>query len=106
MLNERIVASFIYVSPEREWSPLRLFPCLFLLICCAQYYDSENITESKLGFRRATSEPWAHWQDDGFCMRTLYDMDRYVARSDSKTEAHSGNFFFSGIHHVYRKSGT
>ncbi|KAF9644280.1 hypothetical protein BDM02DRAFT_3150579 [Thelephora ganbajun] len=53
MLNERIVASFIY------------------------YYDSENITESKLAFRRATSEPWAHWQDDGFCMQTLYDMDRY-----------------------------
>lgn len=52
MLNERIVSSFIY------------------------YYDSENVSESRLAFRRATSEPYAHEQDDGKCMRVLYDMDR------------------------------
>jgi len=42
----------------------------------SQYYDSENISESKLAFRRATSEPYAHEQDDGKCMRVLYNMDR------------------------------
>jgi len=52
MRNEKIVSSFIY------------------------YYDSENISESRLAFRRATSEPYAHEQDDGKCMRVLYDMDR------------------------------
>jgi len=52
MRNEKIVSSFIY------------------------YYDSENISESRLAFRRATSEPVAHEQDDGKCMRVLYDMDR------------------------------
>jgi hypothetical protein len=41
-----------------------------------QYYDSDNISESRLAFRRATSEPEAHEQDDGKCMRVLYDMDR------------------------------
>ncbi|KAF9779818.1 hypothetical protein BJ322DRAFT_1167008 [Thelephora terrestris] len=52
MMNENIVSSFIY------------------------YYDSENISESRLAFRRATSEPHAHEQDDSKCMRVLYDMDR------------------------------
>ncbi|KAF9779870.1 hypothetical protein BJ322DRAFT_1129730 [Thelephora terrestris] len=52
MMNENIVSSFIY------------------------YYDSENISESRLAFRRATSEPHAHEQDDSKCMRVLYDMER------------------------------
>ncbi|KAF9779815.1 hypothetical protein BJ322DRAFT_1113121 [Thelephora terrestris] len=52
MMNENIVSSFIY------------------------YYDSENISESRLALRRATSEPHAHHQDDGKCMRVLYDVDR------------------------------
>jgi len=52
MRNEKIVSSFIY------------------------YYASENISESRLAFRRATSEPHAHEQDDGMCMRVLYNMDR------------------------------
>ncbi|KAF9643672.1 hypothetical protein BDM02DRAFT_3104103 [Thelephora ganbajun] len=52
MRNEKIVSSFIY------------------------YYDSENISESRLAFRRATSEPHIHEQDDGKCTRILYDMDR------------------------------
>lgn len=52
MRNERIVSSFIY------------------------YYDSENVSESRLAFRRATSDPHAHQQDDSKCMRVLYNMDR------------------------------
>ncbi|KAJ7216278.1 hypothetical protein B0H12DRAFT_1154159 [Mycena haematopus] len=52
MVNERIVASGIY------------------------YYDEENITESRLSFRVAVGEPDYHGQDDGDCMRMLYDMDR------------------------------
>jgi hypothetical protein len=42
----------------------------------SQYYDSENISESRLAFRRATSEPEVHGRDDGECMRVLYDMAR------------------------------
>ncbi|KAF8198394.1 hypothetical protein K438DRAFT_1824332 [Mycena galopus ATCC 62051] len=52
MVNEHIVASGIY------------------------YYDEENITESRLEFRVAVGEPNYHGQDDGDCMRMLYDMDR------------------------------
>ena len=81
MLNERIVSSFIYVSVKRQ--SLR-FMRSDLLMNRPQYYDSENITESKLAFRRATSEPWAHWQDDGFCMQILYDMDRYCVQPNPK----------------------
>ena len=83
MLNERIVASFIYVSLERRsLLPARSFVHLSLV---PQYYDSENISESKLAFRRATSEPWAHLQDDSICMQVLYDMDRYEVQPDTKT---------------------
>ena len=42
----------------------------------SQYYDSENISESRLAFRRATSEPYAHDPDDGKCMKVLYNMDQ------------------------------
>ncbi|KAF9779819.1 hypothetical protein BJ322DRAFT_1113127 [Thelephora terrestris] len=52
MRNEQIVSSFIY------------------------YYDSENISASILAFRRATSEPYNHEQDDEKCMRVLYDIER------------------------------
>ena len=45
-----------------------------------QYYDSENISEARLSFRRATSEPQTHGGDDVSCMKVLYDMDRCVAR--------------------------
>ncbi|KAF9779883.1 hypothetical protein BJ322DRAFT_348066 [Thelephora terrestris] len=37
------------------------------------YYDSENISESRLAFRRATSEPHAHKQDDGKCRRRCHE---------------------------------
>ncbi|KAF9781872.1 hypothetical protein BJ322DRAFT_250167 [Thelephora terrestris] len=40
----------------------------------AYYYDSENVTESRLAFRRATSGPLVHEQDDVMCMRVLYNM--------------------------------
>ena len=43
-----------------------------------QYYDSENIKECRLSFRRATSEPQMHRVDDYTCMKLLYDMDRCV----------------------------
>ena len=46
----------------------------------SQYYDSENITESRLSFRRATSEPQPHNQNDAMCMSVLYDMERCVAQ--------------------------
>ena len=46
----------------------------------SQYYDSENISESRLSFRRATSEPHAHEQNDTMCMRMLYNMDKYVTK--------------------------
>ncbi|KAF7361411.1 hypothetical protein MSAN_01174200 [Mycena sanguinolenta] len=52
MVNERIVVSGIY------------------------YYDEENITESRLSFRVAVGEPEYHGQDDGPCMRMLYDIDK------------------------------
>ena len=46
----------------------------------AQYYDSENITESRLSFRRATTEPEACERSDTFCMDVLYDMHRCVTQ--------------------------
>jgi len=44
----------------------------------SQYYDSENISESRLSFRRATAEPETCERRDTFCMGTLYGMDEYV----------------------------
>ncbi|KAI5828682.1 hypothetical protein K523DRAFT_306630 [Schizophyllum commune Tattone D] len=52
MWNERIVSTFIY------------------------YYGSENIEDTTLAFRQATSEPLYHRQDDVFCMWTLYRLER------------------------------
>ncbi|KAL1705591.1 hypothetical protein EV121DRAFT_269707 [Schizophyllum commune] len=52
MWNERIVSTFIY------------------------YHDSENIQDTTLAFRQATSEPLYHRQDDVFCMWTLYRLER------------------------------
>ena len=52
MWNERIVSTFIH------------------------YYDSENIQDTTLAFRQATSEPLYHRQDDVFCMWTLYRLER------------------------------
>ena len=40
----------------------------------SQYYDSENVTEGRLAFRRATSGPHAHEKDDVMCTRVLYNM--------------------------------
>ncbi|KAF9789748.1 hypothetical protein BJ322DRAFT_1203235 [Thelephora terrestris] len=53
MENERIVSSFIY------------------------YYDCENITTSRLAFRRATCVPGHHRPGDSHCMHVLYDFDRF-----------------------------
>ena len=47
----------------------------------SQYYDSENISESKLSFRRATTEPQTHRRDDPVCSKVLYDMDWCVVWS-------------------------
>jgi hypothetical protein len=44
----------------------------------SQYYDCENIKESKLSFRIAVAEPRYHGQDDSYCMRHLYGIDRYA----------------------------
>jgi len=48
----------------------------------SQYYDSENISESKLSFRRATSEPDpedSYSRPDTMRMRVLYGMNKCVA---------------------------
>lgn len=71
-----------------------------------QYYDSENISESKLAFRRATSEPWAHLQDDGFCMQVLYDMDRYLIQPTPQTQKHTQGDIPLGAYHAHKKSET
>ncbi|KAF9643994.1 hypothetical protein BDM02DRAFT_3122643, partial [Thelephora ganbajun] len=52
MENEHIVSSFIY------------------------YYDCENITSSRLAFRRSTCQPEYHVQDETHCMHILYDITR------------------------------
>ena len=41
-----------------------------------QYYDTENISESKLAFRRATSEPSVHDVYDDTCTKILYNMEQ------------------------------
>lgn len=46
-----------------------------------QYYDEDNITESRLDFRTSVLEPMYHGQDDVFCSRILYDMTRFVLHS-------------------------
>jgi len=50
MRNEAIVSSFVY------------------------YYDSENVTEGRSSFRRATSAPHTHGQNDVMCTNVLYSM--------------------------------
>ncbi|EIN04957.1 hypothetical protein PUNSTDRAFT_75484, partial [Punctularia strigosozonata HHB-11173 SS5] len=57
MKNESIVASFVY------------------------YYDCENITQSRLAFRNATSEPAEHQNGDVSCMRVLYGYSQWEATS-------------------------
>ena len=41
-----------------------------------QLHDSENISESKLAFRRAKTEPFAHEKGDGKCVVVFYRMER------------------------------
>ena len=45
----------------------------------SQYYDSENISESMLGFRRATSTPGDHGAYDEECEKVLYNLERYAS---------------------------
>ena len=49
----------------------------------SQYYDSENISESKLSFKMATAEPHSHRRNDGVCTRVLYGLDRYVSHVEA-----------------------
>ena len=45
----------------------------------SQYYDSENISESKLSFRRATSDPDTQdRRSDSASMQMLYGLGTYV----------------------------
>ena len=48
----------------------------------SQYYDSENISESKLSFRRATAEPrldtYSYERPNAAHMSELYDMEMCV----------------------------
>ena len=73
MRNEMIVSSFIYVSSNN--------PRALRVLTASQYYDSENISESKLSFRRATSEPQTHGRDDPMCSKVLYGIDWCDIRS-------------------------
>ncbi|KAJ6473262.1 hypothetical protein C8R45DRAFT_1163941 [Mycena sanguinolenta] len=41
-----------------------------------QYYDEENISESRLAFRVTTGAPTYHVQDDELCMDILYGLKR------------------------------
>ncbi|KAF9779803.1 hypothetical protein BJ322DRAFT_1166963 [Thelephora terrestris] len=66
----------IVLTPEKPEYPGGKWHVEVLCTTPFQYYDLENISESRLAFRRATSEPHAHEQDDSKCMRVLYDMDR------------------------------
>ncbi|KAF9014470.1 hypothetical protein BDZ89DRAFT_995158 [Hymenopellis radicata] len=52
MLNEEIVATFIY------------------------YYDEDNISESRLAFRTSVVEPLYHGQDDEKCTQIIYGLAR------------------------------
>ncbi|TFK95680.1 hypothetical protein BDV98DRAFT_577376 [Pterulicium gracile] len=52
MENEHIVSTFIY------------------------YYAEDNVSESTISFRAATNQPFFHDQEDNYCMRTLYGLDR------------------------------
>ena len=81
-LRELIAEVLVSRYAKREYSfQFHICAChlrrqILTRLTLLQYYDSENISESKLAFRRATSEPIYHEQDDGKCMRVLYDMDR------------------------------
>ena len=69
MDNEAIASTFIYVS-------LYLFLCSPHMLTGSQYYDCENITQSTLSFRKATSEPEYHRQWDYYCMERLYGLGK------------------------------
>ena len=69
MRNEKIVSSFIYVSFRVNRKTLKV-------LTATQYYDSENITESRLSFRMAIYDPPTHGRNDDFCPKVLYDMER------------------------------
>ncbi|KAK7026592.1 hypothetical protein R3P38DRAFT_2527659 [Favolaschia claudopus] len=43
---------------------------------CRQYYEEENISESRLAFRVTTGPPVYHKQDDELCMDILYGLKR------------------------------
>lgn len=51
MENERIIANFLY------------------------YYESENISDSRLAFKLAVSEQDTHGPEDYFCTKALYGID-------------------------------
>lgn len=69
MDNEAIVSTFIYVG-------LYLYLCSPYTLIGSQYYDCENITQSTLSFRTATSEPHYHRQWDYYCMERLYGLGK------------------------------
>lgn len=70
-----IVSSFIYVS--LGWA---IKYSILKVLTTPQYYDSENISKSKLSFRRATCEPAPDpdYSVNVAYMKALYDMDRCV----------------------------
>ena len=69
MDNEAIDSTFIYVRLHLVHLPRRT-------LTNSQYYDCENITQSTLSFRTATSEPEYHRQWDYYCMERLYGLGK------------------------------
>ena len=63
-LRELIAEVLVSRYAKREYSfqfhicACHLWRQIFTRLTLLQYYDSENISESKLAFRRATSEPF------------------------------------------------
>ncbi|KAF7331543.1 hypothetical protein MKEN_00033400 [Mycena kentingensis (nom. inval.)] len=57
-----------------------------------QYYDEDNITESRLAFRVTTSSPPYHQQDDELCSEILYGMfrDSHCVQDLGSIETKSG----------------
>ena len=63
----------------------------------SQYYDSENISESKLSFRRATTVPQGY-------IKVLYGMDWCVTLHRLLPNSVNRGTWVSGTPHAYRMS--
>ncbi|KAF9643802.1 hypothetical protein BDM02DRAFT_3181715 [Thelephora ganbajun] len=51
------------------------------------YYDCENITSSRLAFRRPTHEPEYHEQNEKYCTRVLYGIKRLSQPAETSDDS-------------------